>query len=245
MGRLQGRHGTPNAVRKVRVLHLPPILWYNKCMNVAHVNPRPLSNEEKRQFFLDNAETDFYTLGKKYRLDFETEARNTIITRASRIFNEVKKNPDNYGLAPDEVARVLSVRAYRLGPAFGAKHQANLQVGTHILPTSEKGTVDLDLKKIAFKDMVLHARTKALNLLHKKLDRIAEDDNIDAVRIVELTTAFGTIFDKTQIVTGEATENVAILAKIDKDMSPDDALLAVLAMREANQVEKEKAKNKI
>ena len=59
-----------------------------------------------------------------------------------------------------------------------------------------------------------------------------------------LATTVGILFDKGQIIQGEATENVAVLAKIKSDMSPEEMMDAVLKMREIHQVDKDRTKKK-
>ena len=55
-----------------------------------------------------------------------------------------------------------------------------------------------------------------------------------------LTTAFAILFDKSQIIKGEATEHVAVMGKIDSDIKPEQAIDMVLKMREIDQASKAK-----
>ncbi|HRF71120.1 MAG TPA: hypothetical protein PKV66_06795, partial [Candidatus Pelethenecus sp.] len=94
-------------------------------------------------------------------------------------------------------------------------------------------------------DLLLSGRKKAFQLLNLKMDRVMRNNkSIDEIGITALAQTFGILFDKTQIVSGEATENIAVLAKIDKNMSSEDALASILKMREANNIDKDRTNKK-
>lgn len=89
------------------------------------------------------------------------------------------------------------------------------------------------------KQVVIEGRNKAAMLIHKKLDLLNRNKKaLDAVSLTQLTTAFGILFDKGQIIQGQATENIAVMSKISNDMSPEDTLNAILRMREAEIADK-------
>jgi hypothetical protein len=55
--------------------------------------------------------------------------------------------------------------------------------------------------------------------LKAKMDMILEGINqgkVDRARLTELSTAYGTLFDKTRLLTGQSTENISIHAKLDE-----------------------------
>lgn len=85
------------------------------------------------------------------------------------------------------------------------------------------------------KAIVIGGRNKAAMLLHKKMDILNKNKKaLDQENIGTLAKVFGILFDKSQIVLGQATENIAVMAKIDDNMSPEDSLQAILKMREVN-----------
>jgi hypothetical protein len=93
------------------------------------------------------------------------------------------------------------------------------------------------------KQVVIHGRNKAAMLLHKKMDRINSNKKLlDAVSLTQLATTFAIMFDKAQIINGQATENIAVMAKIDDNLSPEQALDMVLQMREREVAEKSEQK---
>jgi hypothetical protein len=60
---------------------------------------------------------------------------------------------------------------------------------------------------------------------------------LEKENLVSLAKVFGIFFDKSQILQGQATENIAIKAKISKDMSPEESLEELLKMRESRQAD--------
>ena len=93
-----------------------------------------------------------------------------------------------------------------------------------------------ELKKLDMHELVelsKDTRNLTLQILNKKLVQLDSDpDELAKVNLTTLATAFGIMFDKTQLMSGLATENIAIQAKIDITMSSDKALEELNKMRE-------------
>lgn len=76
-------------------------------------------------------------------------------------------------------------------------------------------------------------RNLAVQTLNRKLIDLNNDpDALNKVNLATLATVFGILFDKTQLMNGLATENIAITAKIDVNMNSDKALEELNRMRE-------------
>ena len=89
------------------------------------------------------------------------------------------------------------------------------------------------------KQVVVGGRNKAAMLLHKKFDMINKNPKmLKETSLSQLGTVFGILFDKSQIIQGQATENIAVMSKISDDMSPEDTLNAILKDRENEIIEK-------
>lgn len=83
------------------------------------------------------------------------------------------------------------------------------------------------------KGVVIAGRNKAAMLLHKKMDYLNKNKKaLEAVSLTQITTTFGIMFDKAQIIQGQATENIAVMGKIDSDLSPEASLDMILKMRQ-------------
>lgn len=93
-----------------------------------------------------------------------------------------------------------------------------------------------ELRKIDTEEMVAMAkdtRNMAVQLLEMKLQELyADPAQREKLNLATLATVFGILFDKTQLMAGLSTENIAIQAKIDINMNSDTALQELNKMRE-------------
>lgn len=96
-----------------------------------------------------------------------------------------------------------------------------------------------ELRKIDTAQMVELAtdtRNLAVQILQDKLVSIQSDpEALAKTSIKDLATVFGILIDKTQLLNGLSTSNVAIHAKIDVTMTSDKALAELNKMRERYQ----------
>ena len=93
-----------------------------------------------------------------------------------------------------------------------------------------------EVRKMNTNEMVELAkdtRNKAVELLNKRLLLMENnDEELGKIRLTELATVFGILFDKAQLASGLATENIAIHSKIDINVTSDQALEELNRMRE-------------
>ena len=85
------------------------------------------------------------------------------------------------------------------------------------------------------KELIETGSKKSLILIHKKMDiAMKSKKELDKMNIAALNTVVGTLFDKRQISKGEATEHIALKAKISKDLSADEKMELIIQWREKN-----------
>lgn len=170
-----------------------------------------------------------YEVGLDFGFDKHYKDTKAVKSAVYRVYQQVKVEPERYFLTPEVMDMITDVVSKRVvAPQQGSLREKNEA---------------LDNKDI--RELVLTGRDKAMRILNTKMDMISRSKKkLDAVSITALAQTAGILFDKGQIIQGEATENVAVLAKIDKDMKPEDALSMVLKMRELNQVDKDRATKK-
>lgn len=190
--------------------------------------------KEKWGFIFKMLETKtMYETGIEFELDKHYKDSRAVNNAVYNIYKKVLVNPQAYAVLPETVEKVkakVSSRAIVTNRPQSA--------------TTLREKIDIE-KNPDFKDLVLSGRKKAFEILNMKMDRVAQSrKQLDEVSITALAQTFGILFDKSQIIQGEATENIAVLAKIDKDMSSQDALAAILKMREINNVEKDRINKK-
>jgi hypothetical protein len=82
-------------------------------------------------------------------------------------------------------------------------------------------------------ETALDVRNMTSQVLKMKLHQLLTDpDQLTKTNLVHLTTAFGTLVDKAQLLSGLATEHIAVSAKIDINISSDEAISQLNKMRE-------------
>ena len=160
-------------------------------------------------------------VGLEYNFDKVYPTKVAIRNAVCAIRTKVKTHPDNYtefGITP-EVQDLVTAAAETRNVAPAHKRQALKQL-----------EIDLDPKMVLGKIL-----GKTLALVDRKLDIVTKSrKKLEATSFKELGVIAGIAFDKRQILLGEATQNIAVMAKIDINVSPEEALRMVSEMREVN-----------
>ena len=186
---------------------------------------------KKQLIITDKMKTEmFHALKEKTSLEVGYDfgmnysyADNTVKQKMTNIKKEVIANPEKFGITDKDIAEVEKASNKRW--LEGNEH-------SHRKPVPNDLSV---LKKKEFNELIFSASSKAMLAVHKKLNEILQDDaQLSKTSLTQLTTAAGILFDKRQISKGEATQNIAIKAKIDKDLTPEAKLDLILKMRELN-----------
>lgn len=172
------------------------------------------------------AEKPLYETGVAFGLDKQYSTAVAVKNKVYRIYQEVKKDPEKYGLSPDlcdTIVTLVSNRGAEKAQGPSLYEQKEVQA-------AKEGDIN---------DLILTGRVKAMKLVHKKLDMMQTRKAVKDVSLPQLVTAAAILFDKGQIVSGQATENVALMAKIDGNIPPEQALDLIIKMREAHVADKE------
>ena len=174
------------------------------------------TDTEKRAMFKALASKSYYNVGIDFGLDKHLDSRLRIINAVSAVYREVLNDPNRFAVPQETIELVQHGLEGRKGKGVeGAVDDKTLE--------------ELDLGKL-----VLGARTKAWVLLNRKLDYLMR--NKKAFRnesIQKLAWVSGLSFDKAQIQQGNATEHIAVLAKVKDGITVQEAMQALLKNREA------------
>jgi hypothetical protein len=147
-------------------------------------------------------------------------SKNSLIPTAQKMVNMVRQDPEKYKVHPDSIVRIE--HAIRERDVNRKTRETALEKN---LATENQN----------FKNILEDTRAGLLDILSRKVKRIGRSNKkIDEMNLGTLATTLAIIIDKTQLIRGEATENVAVLAKIDQNISPEAALDMILRMRETN-----------
>ena len=190
-----------------------------------------LTDAKKGQVVRALIDKNMYEVGLEFELDKYYKDSRAVKNAVYRTYQAAVKDPARYGLTIEEAANVQDKMQNRL--------PVNIREAQ---PTTLREKLDDDKNK-DFKELAIEGRNKAYQILLRKLDMVGRNKrNLSEVNLSTLATTFGILFDKVQITKGEATENVAIMGKVDTNMSAEEALGMVLKMREINQIDKESKK---
>lgn len=173
---------------------------------------------QKRAIFKALATKSQIEVGKEFGFDKYFKTNSAIKYRVNTVYNEVKENPSTFSIEPE----LLEIVEKALESRKVKKQPVEL----------------LEVEQVNEKQLVVGAGKKAWILLNKKLDYLEKNKKaFEEESIMNLAKIAGIAFDKSQIVRGEATENIMVRAKINKDITPEEAVAQLLQFREVNTIE--------
>lgn len=187
-----------------------------------------ISDDKKAGMFRMLSLKSMYETGVEFGLDKHYRSVSGVKSAVRKIYNEVRQDPQKYFLQQDTVDLVVAV----------------VDTRKNLIPQNPTLKEQADaIDNVDIKTLIMEGRRKAFKLLSAKMDRLMRSKkSIDEANLASMGTVFGILFDKGQIIQGEATENVAIMGKIKTDMTPEEALDTVLKMRESNLADKDRKK---
>lgn len=153
---------------------------------------------------------------------FDNKAQ--IINYMYRSFLKIRSNPEAFAISPDIVEEVEDKMSRR--NLYGKDRRELI---------NEEFTNKLaNIKDADVKQIVHLGRNKAAIILDRKMDMLLQSKKALAKEnIVSLAKVFGIYFDKAQIINGQATEHIAIMAKgVKDDITPEEALNELIKRRE-------------
>lgn len=187
-------------------------------------NINSIPDKTKGEMYKALANKSYAQVAVEFKIDIHYKDSSGYRNAVYRIAKEVENKPEKYGVTQEVIDIVKSSQEDRkANPNAG---QIQEQQDSALLDYSDTRSVTIG------------GRNKAAELLHKKMDILNNNKSeLAKVNITSLATVFGIFFDKAQIIQGEATENIAIKAKIEDDMTPEESLDALLNMRQQRQEE--------
>jgi hypothetical protein len=180
-----------------------------------------IQDNQKGEIFKALATKSLVDVGYDFELDKKYAGKTGVKNAVYRVYQQVRKDPETFGVTPEAVDMVEKAMAIRQAESQ-KKSLEDVEAGKQPVLNPE------DMKQIT-----VGGRNKAAMLLHKKMDRISKSNKmLDKENIVSLAKVFGIFFDKAQIVQGQATEHIAVMSKISDGMTADEQMEALLKMRE-------------
>lgn len=181
-----------------------------------------LSDKEKVKLFRDAATANYKEVGYENDLDEWYANDRSMANAIGRIVNDVIDHPGDYGVSEDEV-RIVERAIEKRKVAAPSKQ-----------PKSYDKKKFEQLMNRPFDELILEGRKKAYALINKKMDNMLRSKSeLDDTSLSQMTTSFGILFDKAQVLQGQATDHIAFQGEIKEDIDPDEAIEKVQNIREA------------
>jgi len=209
-----------------------------------------LNRKDYKDIFLALENESLLQVARKYKLDESYEKKNTQQQYIYRIYRKVANDPITYKVTHDQVNKVVGAikgRSYddREDNYFGGVPKEDVVddglmtgVPDGDIGTPEKQYVAIDKNEIV--DLLKSGRDKTIKLMHRKLDDLIRSRRaLDKESLTNLSRVFGILFDKSQVVQGEATQHIAILAKnVDDNLTPEEQMEMLNKFREKTSLSK-------
>lgn len=190
-----------------------------------------VNKELKAEIFLALKEKPIVEVGKQYGFDKRYPKKSSLVSFVYNIYNTVRKDPEKFGLLQktvDEIVDKVSGRNAGISTTASSLRKININDEFYLA----------DLEKKDIKELTLSNRDKVARLLRRKLDSLGNKE-IKEMKLSEFVNIYGMLFDKGQILQGQATENIAVLSKIEDGLSSKELLDALLQQRESTVSDKE------
>lgn len=182
-----------------------------------------LTKERKIKIFNDVATNTYVETGYLNGLDTKYASDRSMANAIGRIVRDIIKHPEKYGVSEDKKNTVEQI----------IKNRMVASPGKRSTPVESKKAERLMEKSVD--ELIEDGSKKAYVLLNMKMDTLIKDQKKrDKTSLSQITGNFDTLFDIRQIVSGKATEHIAFKGEIDTNMSPDEALNAVMKIREGH-----------
>lgn len=184
---------------------------------------------EAGKMYLDLKDMTYLEVGYKYGLDRFYASENSMKGAVGKCIQFVLENPNRYEISNEKILEVEAATRKRSAVAVQAER------GTTVREKRDLGKIK------GINDLVTNARDLAAELVLTKLRQLnGSKSALKKESIVSLAKVMGILVDKGQILRGEATQNIAVLSRhIKSDISPEEAIKAIIETREVNQSEKE------
>jgi hypothetical protein len=175
-----------------------------------------LIRQEAGQIFLSLEGMSAIEVGYKFGLDRYFSTENSMRAAIHRAYSLVLDNPESYGIPLDKAGFIQGIVTSR----------AIVKMPETIRESKE--IEEMDITKV-----MLSGRNLAAKLVKTKLEWLDEHPRaLQEESLVNLSKVLGILFDKGQIIQGAATEHIAVMSNLPNEMTSDEALKAIMAMRD-------------
>lgn len=177
-----------------------------------------LTATKKRAIFKTLANKSQYAVGLEFGFDKFYDSNIAVVNAVNKVYREIKDRPEEFAISTEVLDLVER----------GMESRRNQ--GSKGVIRDPEGHLEVDEKRL-----VIGVRNKAWLILDKKLDFIMKNKGaFNRESLMSIGKLAGIAFDKGQIVQGQATEHIALKAKVDQNITAEDALAQLMKFREAS-----------
>ena len=152
-----------------------------------------------------------------FGLDRYFSSESSMRSAIARAYNLVLDNPMEYDITTEKAAYIQGIVTSR-----------------QIMKKPETIREAKEIEAMDISKVVLTTRNLTAKLIQDKLEYLDEHPRaLQEESLANLVKVFTSLFDKGQIIQGAATEHIAVLSNIDSRMNPEDAMKAIMQMRES------------
>ena len=185
-----------------------------------------LTKDQQVELVKSLATKSMLEAGTAMGLDTKYKDSRAIRNAVTSVYKKIQKRPEDYGISQDVITLIMNAVKDR-------------KIAT-ITPQKPVKAQELDQD---ISSLLEGATSKSLKLINIKLDRLSRNKkNLDRISFAQLNIIAGTTFDKSRLLAGEATEHIAMISKVDKDMTPEEAMAVLLNFREQTLSNKQERK---
>jgi len=190
----------------------------------SYPSAQKLLEAEAGRIFLHLEDKSYTEVAYMFGLDRYLANEASMRSGITRAYNLVLDNPSKYDIPSDKAAYI---QGKVTGRGVGRKNPETLR------QEKEMKEADIGALITGSRDLVTRLLNRYLEYLDKNPKALKEQ------KIRDLAWVVGVLFDKGQIVSGLATENIAVMSNLDAKLDPEEALKAILQMREELNLKKQ------
>ncbi len=187
----------------------------------SYPTSKDLLGAEAGKMFLALKDKSLIEVGYLFGLDRWYKNEASMKSAVMRAYSTVLENPKQWDIEEKEAGLIQGIVQSR---NVNKKEPETLR-------ETQKGDILSE---------VLQARDISVRLMKKSLEYLEKHPKaLKTQNIVSLAKVMGILFDKGQIVSGQATENIAVMSNLPDKIDPIEAMKAIMSMRESTLAEKQ------
>ena len=189
----------------------------------SYPSAQALIEAQAGPIFLAIEEKSYAEVAYMFGLDRYLANESSMRSAIMRAYNLVLDNPSKYDITQDKAAFIQGKVA---GRAMIKKKPETIR------QEAEMKAMDIGAQIKHSRDLVTRLLTQYLEWLDKNPKELKKQ------KIRDIAWVVGVLFDKGQIVSGQATEHIAVMSNLNDKMDPEEALKAIMQMRDELQASK-------